>query len=134
MIAASLYCLCAALAMRIGWKYATGPVPLDYHARILEKAGVTLDRAVSGLLLAQYRTLACALFALSFAVLAMAVFGVAQGALWARIATPVAIVIFTGPVAAVGRKAERVTGVKTPWRIGMAVNVLAVIGFVLSWL
>ncbi|MBU3028667.1 hypothetical protein [Paracoccus marinaquae] len=134
MIAAFFYCVCAFLVLTIAWKYATGPAPLDYHARILDKAGVSVPRAVSGLLLAQYRTLAATILAFALAVIAIAIFGVTAGRVWARIAAPVCILVFSLPLAQIGRKAERVTGVRTPWRLGAVTSGIAILAFLLSWL
>ena len=134
MIAASLYIICALIALKIVLKYATGPAPLPYHAAILSKAGVELPRAVSGLLLAQYRSFACAMLAVSVAVVCIAIFGVANGAIWARVAGFVCILVFALPTALVGRKAERVTGSYTPWRTGALACGVAVLGFAVSWI
>lgn len=134
IIAVLLYIACAAVAFAMAWKYGTGAVPLDYHGAILDKAGVTLHPAVSGLLLAQYRTLAVAMGGLALAILLIAVFGVTSGAIWARFAAPICTLAFAAPVAAIGRKAEGVTGIRTPWRQAAGVGGAAIVAFALSWI
>lgn len=111
-------------------KYGLGPVPADYHARIFARDGTSPSPGVLTVLGALYRAVAGMLVAvaLGLAVLAMQL---RAGGGVAVLLGMVGMVLAAGGVTAlVTWQVERRTGVRTPWRLAMALVIIALLGAV----
>jgi hypothetical protein len=109
----------------LGLRYGTGAVPLDYHARILERDGARPGAATVIVLRALYRSLAGLCVALG-----LTVFGLSALFLAAAPAAVSALILLSAlaagtPAVLVPRQVEAETGVRTPWRAGLVLVLLA---------
>lgn len=111
-------------------KYIRATPPLDYHARIMEtdspgEGTVTVIGAL-------YKIMGGAWLALGAVLGLITVFGVMENLLWAKLATLTGSLIAGGFALLVPRDVERLTGVRTPWRVAAALTALAMLAFVLT--
>ena len=114
----------------LGVRYVFARPPLDYHARILGEAGEPV--VVRRLLGARHRTMGAAFVGLALAVAFLSVFGTGANLLWAKLAILLSALVVGLPAMMMGRIAEQVTGVRTPWRISALLLAMVLLAFVLS--
>ena len=124
-----LYCIAAAGMIGLAAKYGFGPVPADYHAEILGSSPAPETLIILRVL---YKVFAATLFALAWALVCLAVWVLAAGAIWASFAIFAAAMIVGIPSTVVTRQVEIATGVRTPWRAAAALSVLSAVAFVCS--
>ena len=132
ILAVMLNCLAAGMLFWGAAQYTLGSVPADYHAEILEKEGVDLSPHMIGILASLYRSLAATMAALGVMILVLSLGPVAQDAVWAQGTVAMAGSLFAaaatlGPLAIEGE-----TGVRTPWRAGLAFGGVIFAGFFLA--
>lgn len=132
VIAAILFLCVAAGLAAVGAKYAFGPAPADYHARMLRRGGAEIHAEVARVTGALNQALGASLFALAAAVAGLAVFGVLADAFWAK-ATLLAVLLIVGlPSLLTARRMQAETGVTTPARPIAALLGLSVAAFLIS--
>lgn len=129
-LASILLSLAALGAAIMGAKYAFGPVPALYHARILARDGADPGENVIMILTVLYRVLGGALFAVAAFVAYLAIGPVRDGNFSATLIAVVAGLCVAGPATLLPFRVERATGIGTPWRVGaiLAVVLLAALG------
>ena len=134
MLVAAIICNClAAVLLFVGaMKYGQGPVPVTYHKLILEKEGTALTPYMTLILTGLYRAFAGAMLAIGVLIVALSLGPVRADALWAQVALLLAGAAFTVGGYWAPRRAEELTGVQTPWRLGLLIGGLLLLGFVFS--
>ena len=128
---ATILLLGAALGMgRLALVYLSGPVPAEYHRKIIDQDGGVVGEALTDVLRAVYRFLGAAL--LSLALLAALVGWQTHGAaapVW-RLGFLVSVAPLCLVAMIVPYGVERRRGVRTPWRAALALSVLLVLSTV----
>jgi hypothetical protein len=125
-----LYLAVAAGMIAMAAKYMRATPPLDYHARMMES-----DNPGEGTITvigALYKIMGGAWLALGVVLGLITVFGVMENLLWAKLATLTGSLVAGGFALLVPRDVERLTGVRTPWRVAAALTALAILAFVLT--
>lgn len=113
-------------------KYSFGPAPTDFHSDIMRAGGTEIDETLRNLFAAINQVLGGCFFALALAGGFLAIFGVYQNLLWAKVAT-VAIAAVSGmPSTVVAFRMEQKTKVRTPWRVGAALMGITLVAFILA--
>ncbi len=129
-----LNCLAAVLLIVSAMKYGRGPVPLTYHAEMLEKEGTTLTPYQTLILRALYRALAGGMLAVAILIIALALGPVMADELWAQVALALAGGAFAASGIITPRAVEEATGVQTPWRLSSLLGAAMGVAFVLALL
>lgn len=132
ILAIILNCVAAGMLFLGAAQYLLGSVPADYHAEILEKEGAELSPHLIGILASLYRSLAATMAALGLMILVLTLGPVARDAIWAQGLVAMSGSLFAaaatlGPLAIEGE-----TGVRTPWRAGMAFGAVIFLAFLLA--
>jgi hypothetical protein len=131
-ISALLFCLAALGTLAMGVKYIASAVPAPYHASILGGEATALPDNLVAVLTAIYRSFGGAVIGLGVAMLCLAIWPIAEGN------EPAAFGAFlAGSVAAISatlapRSLEQKTGVRTPWRVAAALE-LVLVGALLAF-
>ncbi len=129
-----LFCLAAAGTAAMAAKYGLGPVPADYHGKILENDGKPPSENAIRVLRSIYRIMAGALLALALTLAALALIPISQDALWAKLVAFFAGGLVAAPSLLMAYRLEQETGVRTPWRIVLVIIALLIAAFVTSLL
>jgi hypothetical protein len=128
----ALQLIVAAAVLVLSAKYLFGPVPADYHRRIIsgnEGDGVISD-GVQKVLTALYRAMGGAFCATGVAVGLIGWF--AQGTDLSLFGIPAIALVAALPTIFVAHRTEKATGVRTPWRPPLAVAGLAVVASLIA--
>ena len=122
----ALQLVVAAAVLLLSAKYLFGPVPADYHRRIISGNGgdTVIADGVLKVLTALYRAMGGAFCATAVAVASIAWF--APGTNLNLFGIPAIALVAALPTILVAYRTERATGVMTPWRPPLAVAGLAV--------
>ena len=132
IVAVILYLIVATGLVGLAAKYQFGPVPADYHAKILVLGGAEIGDNQMLVFGAVNKVFAALFLGLGLALVFLALGGVWADLMWAKLAIlVVALAAGVMPTLAAAHL-EKVSGVRTPWRAGAALTVLAVIASLLS--
>ncbi|MFK7901316.1 MAG: hypothetical protein AB8B49_00575 [Nitratireductor sp.] len=112
--------------------YLFGPVPTSYHAKILEKWKLEIQPQHKIGFQAINLILGALLLALSLCIFVVTSFAITQGILWAKLLIASMGLITGCPATYIAYKIEKATGVKTPWRIALAMTLCMILAFALS--
>lgn len=125
-----LYLIASSGVLAMGLKYIRAKPPLDYHASIMKDQNPSAETLV--VLGALYKVMGGSFLALGAVLAIIAVFGVWNDLLWAKLAALTGALVAGGFAAMVPRSVETSTGVRTPWRIAGTLTVLVSLAFALS--
>jgi len=128
LVTSLLFGLAALGLLGLAAKYLFGPAPADYHRQILAHDGLDNLEPVRHIFGALYVIIGAAL-----ASVALGIGALAAGPVLAGSGQAVALAIVMALVAGVpggyaAWRAERRTGVRTPWRQAIALTALIVLG------
>lgn len=112
--------------------YGLRSVPLPHHKRMFRNAGIEVTPVLRLLMRSLYRAIACSFLGLAIAVIVLNFGPILQGMLWAKL-----LVLTIGLLMAVGavflpREVELLTGVPMPWRNGVFMGLLFLVGFLFA--
>ena len=132
LVATALLLLSAAWLLRLAAIYVTGPVPVGYHAQLLEALDAPHSDGLRTLMRAIYTVLAGALAASAVGIAVLALLAHGQGASLALFGVALVTGLSCGTATLVLHGMERRVGPRTPWRTVAGICGLAILGLVLS--
>ncbi|WP_299988108.1 hypothetical protein [uncultured Ruegeria sp.] len=125
-----LYLAASLGVLAMGIKYVRAEPSLDYHAEITKND--ELSEATLRILGALYKVMGGGFLSLGIVLAMLALFGVSNDLLWAKLAILVGALVAGSFSAFFPREVERATGVRTPWRIAALLTALVGVAFVIS--
>lgn len=131
-VAAWLYAGVAIVSLVLGAIYLFRPTFMPYHAVALGKEWTQLDHATQTLIKALMEVAAGGWLTLGVLILLLVVFPIRHGERWARLAAPVALLLFYVPTLLATLSVFQQTPASPPWRGNVAACVAAVLGFLLD--
>jgi hypothetical protein len=105
---------------------------MPYHAVALSKSWGELDSATQTLLKALMEVAAAGWLALGTLVLLLVAFPIRRGERWARLAAPVALLLFYVPTLLATLSVLQQTPASPPWRFNVVACLCAVVGLLLD--
>lgn len=131
-IAVALNLLVSIGLILLSSKYLFGPAPVDYHAAIIRKNGIEISGSIPALFRVLNTVIGGSFLALGIAIAALTWFAIAHDATWAKVTVASMGLVFGLPSSIGARRVEHSTGVRTPWRPGMAMTLVILLAFGLS--
>lgn len=118
--------------LAIALKYIFGPAPADYHREMITAQGEDISDIVAKVTWALNKAFGFSLIGIALCFAGLAIFGVFNGLLWAKVLLVIVVITVSLPLTVVAFKMEKLTGVKAPWRPAAFMLVLGLTAFVLS--
>ena len=134
LIVLILHILIAAGLVLLGMKYLRGAVPLDYHAAMLGGEDVVIGPNLRAILTGLYRSVGATAAALGLAVALLGSLGFLGATAWPALAIFALALIAGTPSLVAVRRAEQVSGTRTPWRPTAALIALSGLACLLALL
>lgn len=131
-IAAFLYVGVAIASLGFGATYLFRPTFMPYHSVALGKEWSELDTPTQMLLKGLMEVAAGGWLALGILVLLLVAFPIRRGERWARIAAPVALLVFYVPALNATLNVLHNTPASPPWGGGVLACVLAAVGLIID--
>ena len=131
-VAAFLYAAMAFVSLVVGAIYLFRDSFMPYHAVALSKSWGELDSATQTLLKALMEVAAAGWLALGTLVLLLVAFPIRRGERWARLAAPVALLLFYVPTLLATLSVLQQTPASPPWRFNVVACLCAVVGLLLD--
>jgi ABC-type Fe3+ transport system permease subunit len=131
-VAAFLYAGMAVVSLVLGAIYLFRDSFMPYHAAALGKDWGELGPATQALLKALMEVAAAGWLALGTLVLLLVAFPIRRGERWARLAAPVALLVFYIPTLLATLSVLHQTPASPPWRFNVVACLCAVVGFLLD--
>jgi hypothetical protein len=130
--AAALYTVTALVSLLLGAIYLFRDSFMPYHAAALGTRWDELGVATQALIKALMEVAAGGWLALGTLILLLVAFPIRRGERWARLAAPVAILLFYIPTLLATLSVLRQTPASPPWRFNVVACLTAVVGFLLD--
>lgn len=132
MIAIALFVICALGLCAMGVKFGFGPVPADYHLKIMGLSKSDLTTQQITVFSAIYRVMGAAFFGLAIAVASLSIFAVSLDLMWAKLTVLIAGLVAGIPALRMTYSIQKKTGVETPWKPAAAIVTILILAFILS--
>ena len=132
MIAIALFAICALGLCAMGAKYCFGPVPADYHLKIMGLSKSDLSPQQITVFSAIYRVMGAGFFALAIALASLSFFAVSLDLMWAKLTVLIVGLVAGIPALRITYSIHKKTGVETPWKPAAAIVIILLLAFILS--
>lgn len=130
----ALYYLAALGTIFMAARYMFGSLPTPYHKEMMHNAETPMPEIVETILRAHGRNLGAALLASGVAIFLFTDMIEPESNLIVRL-RPVLVGLIIGlPITVYTRRLEKDTGVHTPWRVSLALLLVIIVGYGISFL